>query len=320
MTDSKAASFYNPSLLLEKKDSSFSLGGSTFSSYRINSAFGSERSTAFAPSYLGSVIVGTNLVHEFFYWTTGDIKLSLAQESASENLTHDYSNSESALGYSMAFRSVPLAMQFGLKYAESQNDTLQILKDPTNNVTETIQSRSEIQSAIFLFGMSTFQRFGGYGLGFQVQPNRLKLFENKKMNSRSTRHSGTSIVDSTSDGAVQSSLPGVMIRIGHSFRTHSHEFLTDTVLNESIAGSDSYKTRQSFGYRFIGNDVWEYFCGLNRGIGKNSLSFSEDQYVSTGFSWRTRASRSAVGIYYSKNETDVLFESTGLNFSTEFTY
>ena len=320
LTDSKAASFYNPSLLKEKQDSSFSIGGTTFSSYKINSAFGDSRNTTFSPSYLGSVIVGTNLVHEFFYWTTGEIKQSLSQESAFLNVNYDYTQTDSAVGYSMAFRSVSLALQYGLQYNQGKYDVFRIEKDSVNNLTRSSQTRSLVQGANFLLGISTHQRFGGYSFGFQVQPNRLKLYQDNKMITKSTLHSGGVITDSTVETDAEQSLPGAMFRAGHSFRTQNHEFLTDTILIERASLTDAYSARQSFGYRFIASENWEYFCGFNRGIGKDSLSFSNDQYLSTGFSWRTRASRTAIGFYHSKYETEVLFESTGLNFSTEFTY
>ena len=63
--ESTAASYYNPSLLTEKKENSFSIGGYSFNVIQSEQDNLKMNSTTLSPSYVSSLQRFENFVHEF---------------------------------------------------------------------------------------------------------------------------------------------------------------------------------------------------------------------------------------------------------------
>jgi len=320
INDSKSPSVYNPSLLSQKPDSSFSIGGNSIVNNSTNSASFSGSKNFIAPSYLSSILNGESLVHEFFLYNQTNFQIN-------SKTSTDILNSDSTLdltryvsGYSMAFKSVPFAMQF-LAIYEELNYTLQSENKTNNQITSSINSKSSNKKLSSSIGLSGNFKSGIYRFGVNYQLSPMNLLENKSgLTNTYTPSSNTILKQEVLGSTTSSNAIGHVLRVGHSFLVNSHEFLFDTNFSETDKDSRNYIAYQTFGYRFLGNDQHQFLCGLSQAIAPSSKKFGKDTYISTGYSWSRGKSRSSVGLFYYNLDEDSKYQTYGINFSSEYGY
>ncbi len=322
LTESTAASAYNPSLLRDRSDNSFSLSGDTFGSSSSRSSGSELSSLNLSPNYLSSVISGNALVHEFFYLSlnAGPQK----SESKTENqLTKTDKNLTAArFGYSMAFKSIPFALQFLGRYSQQRNFGFFEANDPTlsSSTTGNIETDSRYLGASL--GISGHTRAGGYTLGYNFISRGLDLYKKSSGNFRTFTHSASGYT--VQDNAIEAERPteaGHHFAIGHSFKAGDHQFLTDTNLDEDASLTNTYEITQSFGYKMNSRAGHQILCGINHHLGPAIKYFGQSMYSSVGYSWLTRTLRSTFGLYYSSSEIrDQTSTAYGLTFGSEFQY
>lgn len=323
LSQSKASSFYNPSLLRQREEESINLGGTSLTSMhskengnRVSSAF------EFSPSYVSNIIVSETLVHELFIATTMQNQLSWSSaNSTSQSLSADAYINRLVSGYSMAFQEFPLALQVLLRYSE-----MKMTGSSYTDITDAIyvvNTRAENKNLSLGLGISTHLNFSNYSLGVNFNSRGLSVFNQSSGNVKiyaqdPSDPSKIYIHEMPSDTSLINDESKLII--GHSFRIGVHEFLTDSSFDEKPEDLDRYYFSQSFGYRYGTTQGSQFLCGLAHRFGSEISYFTQNLTISAGYSWKTRQLRSAFGIFYNKDNALADSSLVALMFGSEYSY
>jgi hypothetical protein len=322
MSDSTAASAYNPSLLRDRSDNSFSLGGNSFGSQSSRQSGSEFSSLNLSPSYLSSVLSGSALVHEFFFSSIFSGPMKSEQKQDDQRTKSDIDMTSARFGYSMAFKNIPFALQFLGRYSQRQQFGFYEATNPalSSSTTGHIETDSRYLGASL--GVSGHAHFGGYSLGFNYISRGLDLYKKESGILRTFTRTPSSY--SVLDTAIDSGRPsetGHNFSVGHEFKAGDHQFLTDTNLVEDASLTQTYTASQSFGYKMNSRAGHQFLCGINHRLGPDIKYFGQSMYSSVGYSWLTRSLRSAFGLYhYSSQINDQTLTAYGLTFASEFQY
>jgi len=324
-TRSKAASYYNPSLLRQRQDNAFSLNGNSIGS--INSK--SEGSTfssslGLAPSYLSNLVVGDALVHEFFVANTLQGLFAWQAQTDETFFDAEANINRMVSGYSMAFKSIPFAIQFLARYSEAKTFGVGESSFSAQGIYTLAKTKSEYKNLNVALGLSTHFQFDHYTLGVNFNSRGLSLYNHNKGSSKIFTHGSPTPGDFTVSEndkarATVTNEEGKLL-IGHGFKIGNHEFLTDSVFAEESGNLDRYTFTQSFGYRYGAADGHQLLCGFSHRFGADVDYFGQNFNTSVGYSWKTRALRSAIGFYYGKENTTIESSSVGIVFGSEYEY
>jgi len=327
--DSSAPSIYNPSLLSERTKDSYSLSANSFGWLNSKSDGSSASSLSLTPNYLGSVIVGTVLVHEIFLSTLAPSKATVVgdNETTTEKTHSEIQLDSTAIrfGYSMAFRSIPFALSYFAEFYQNKNFGVlntTFFNSAARSVTQLNFERTSISGGISASGHINYQN---YTLGFMYKTRPLNLLNKNKGTATSYLYTGNPapndyIVTQGNVESENSPLSAQQIIIGHSFKVGDHEFLTDSDLVEENDLTYRFKLTQSFGYRMMSSSGHQFLCGISHLINSEIKYFGQSAYYSAGYSWLTRTLRSAIGLYYYTSRLDQDVSAVGLTFGSEFNY
>ncbi len=322
ISDSMAASAYNPSLLRGRADKSFSVGANAFGSMSSRSSGSEFSSLNLTPTYLSSVISGSALVHEFFFLSLGSGPMQSETKSGFTTTKMDLNLTQARFGYSMAFKSVPLAMQFLGRYSQQKNLGFSESINSATNTTTSSHIENESRYLGASLGVSGHARFDGYSIGFNFLSRSLELYKKSSGTTRTFTSTGGALsVQDFDSTAPQPAEAGHLFSIGHEFKSGDHQFLTDTVFSENADLNNAYTLTQSFGYKMNSKAGHQFLCGINHRLGSEIKYFGQSLYSSVGYSWLTRALRSTFGLYHSNSRiNDQTSTSYGLTFGSEFQY
>ncbi len=328
LSDSTAASYYNPSLLNKKKDSSYSLAGNTLGSFSSKSENKETTSFALNPSYLGSVIDGTFLVHEFFLAniSPSKVKTILTTQTSSQLSRSEISTDQTQFlfGYSMAFRSIPFALsyfgQFNQISSVGFNETTSLI----SNARSTAATKSDLKSLGVGISVSGHTSFKGYSLGYQVRSRQVSVYKRSEALLTTFLHGGANATDytktTTDTSSEQAQELGSSFIVGHGFKFEDHEFITDSQFQEGTDLNYTYNLSQTFGYRMNSASGHQFLCGFSHKLGNDIKYFGQSAYYSVGYSWLTRANRSVIGAYVFSSKLQQDNFAAGLTFGSEFAY
>jgi hypothetical protein len=322
ITDSTSASVYNPSLLRDRTDNSFSLGGNAFGSMSSRTSGSEFSSLTLTPTYISTVLHGTSLVHEFFYTSlfSGSMDFESKDEYSTTRSSTDLMSSR--FGYSMAFKRIPFALQYLARY--SQIKTVGFMEGYIPPTASTTAAHLEGQSKYlgFSLGVSGHARFGGYSLGVNGISRGLDLYKKQDGRLKTFIFSGGALTTSETNNtstAVQET--GYQFTIGHGFSQGDHQFLTDSVFSENSDLKHAYTWNQTFGYKMNSRGGHQFLCGISHRISTDITYFGQAMYSSVGYSWLTRTQRSTFGLYHSNNRLNNQTSTTyGVAFGSEFQY
>lgn len=324
ISDSMAASYYNPSLLNSRKKNSFNLGGNTFGSFSSQNSNTNFSSLHLSPGYLSSIYVGTNLVHEIFFAPvlSGTMKMISKTEDPAFQYESKMETLQTQFGYSMAFQTVPFALQILGQYRSAESIGFSEFANPSLNVYSTSHLQSKFQAVSAAIGVSGHARFGIYSFGVNFVSRGLELYKKAEGNIKSFIYNGTTYTTSeTSSSGITMKSPGQTALIGHEFKIGDHQFLFDTKFQESSDLDNSYLATQSFGYKLNSSAQHQLMVGLNHSIGPQIKYFGQSYFTSVGYSWLSRLLRSSFGLYYSNSTIeDQKFNNYGITFSSEYRY
>lgn len=323
---SSAASYYNPSLLRQRVDNVFSLNGNTLGT--SNSRNGEQNiasSFGMAPSYLSTIIVGEDLVHELFIATTLQGQFNL-QSQLNSNNTYDAELNINRLvsGYSMAFKSIPLALQVLTRYSEVTSFGVAEFADTENNIYSVSKVKTDFKNLNLALGISSHFRFDHYTFGINFNTRGWALYNKNEGSAKTFTHGAPTpsdyvITESNSGRASVTNEEG-KLTLGHGFKVGNHELLTDTTFVEYSDNLNSYQFVQSFGYRYGTTDGHQLLCGIAHSFGPDINYFGQNFNASVGYSWMTRKLRSAIGMYYSRSNTNLESSNAGFIFGSEYEY
>lgn len=321
LTEPTAASYYNPSLLILKPTSSVSLGGNTFSNFKSN-VDGVEWSSAqLSPSYLSSVQAFDVFVHEFFLSQMYFLDTQITTQSNGGIFDYDIRTQGYYAGYSFAFKGFPMGFQFVLRVSDQK--TIGFYSNETPQTVVKSDIRGSNRKADMMLGLGAHHQFGDYTFGYRYLSRGARVYshDDGKTTSAVFNLAGNTYSKIESDFKLDSEpLAGQIVVIGHSFKAGSHEYLTDTQMEEDGSLTNSFTWIQTFGYRLNFDKQNQFLCGIAHQIGSEIKYFGQSAYYSAGYSWLTRANRSAVGLYYTSQNLDNDMRVYGVTFSSEFTY
>jgi hypothetical protein len=320
--DSTAPSRYNPSLLKNKGENSYSLGGNAFGAMSSRNSGSEFNSLNLSPTYLSNILSGDSLVHEIFF--NSIISGPLQAETKLDNqITKSEIDLVSArFGYSMAWKDFPLALQFLGRYSQRRDFSYFEAIDPIAGTTIIAQSEAEKKFLGASIGISGHARFNVYTLGFNFLSRGLDLYKRSKGRTKSfTKTTSTFTSDVTESEPTDFPEAGHYYAIGHEFRFSGHQFLFDTTFSEETGINNTYVTSQSFGYKLSSRSGTQLLLGFNHRVGPEISYFGQSMFSSIGFSWLTNSLRSALGAYfYNSKLTDQSTIAFGLTYSSEFRY
>lgn len=328
ISESTAPSYYNPSLLRHKNKDSFSFSGTTFNNFSTKTATASYSALNIAPSYLSDIHTGDSVNHELFFINlhSGNNRLTGNSDTFIYNNTPAHfvvkqSLNQDLAGYSMAFRNLPLAMQFAFQYLEVTQVGSMNSSDLASQNHTSGQLDSEFKKLDFALGLSTHIQFGLYTFAVNYLSRGIELHKSSRSENRITINlNGVYSEYTTSDGGATLSPMGQSLLIGHGFHIGAHEFLTDTSFREDGAKLNQYSITQSFGYRYQSDSQTQFFCGLNHELSPQLSYFGQRIYVATGFSWQRGGLRSALGPFFYNDNLTTQMTAYGLNFASEYRY
>jgi hypothetical protein len=323
-THSTAASYYNPSLLRQRTDNAFSINGNTVgssSSKNEDSTFSS--SLGLSPSFLSDLIVGNALVHEFFLATTLQGQFNWQVTTPNSSFDSDLSINRVVAGYSMAFKAIPFALQVLGRYSEAKSYGVEEKSDTVNNIDSVSKIKTDFKNFNVALGVSSHFRFDAYTFGVNFNTRGLSLYNKNEGSTKTFTHGPlpTDYVITESDmGRASVSNEESKLSIGNGFKVGDHEFLTDTLFLEHSDNLNHYDFIQTFGYRYGSEKSHQLLCGMGHAFGPDVKYFGQSLNGSVGYSWTTRMLRSAVGLYYSRNDTTIDATSAGVIFGSEYEY
>lgn len=321
---STAASYYNPSLLRQRKEHAFSINGNTVGSSTTKSAGSSfSSSLGLAPSFLSDLIVGEKLVHEFFLATSLQGQFNWHQSSLNSVYDADLSINRVATGYSMAFRSLPFALQVLGRYSEAKSFGVAEISDPANNVYSVSKVKTDFKNLSVALGVSSHFVSNHYTLGVNLTTRGLSLYNQSEGRTKTFKHGPLPtdyLITESDSGRTSVSNEEAKLSVGHGFKVGNHEFLTDSVFVEYSGNLNSYDFIQSFGYRYGLSEGHQILCGIGHSFGSDVSYFGQSLNTSVGYSWKTRQLRSAIGLYYSRSSASEEASSSGVIFGGEYEY
>ncbi len=331
ISDPTAASYYNPSLLRKKHYDAYGISGNTLGNYSSKSDASQYSSFSFNPSYLSTVIVGDNLVHELFILNLSPANLKFVSATTSSDSTvnseSNYDVNQFLAGYSMAFRNFPMALSYFGEYSQLKTFGFSDTTSLTGTSRSTSATRTDYRSlglGVSVSGHNTFGNTAGYTLGYHFRSRQFRIY-NKNEGSIKTYTHGSPTASDYNVSEVESSNSsietlGSLLTIGHGFKVGSHEFLTDSQFQENSQLGYKYSMTQTFGYRMNSSMGHQLLLGLNHRVGPEIKYFGQSAYYSVGYSWLTRALRSGVGAYIYSSRLDQEVFMAGLTFGSEFAY
>ncbi len=323
---STAASFYNPSLLLQRFDNAFNMGGTSIGTLSSESKGTSLNSSLqISPAYLSSLLVGTDLVHEFFLANVLQGQFDFSSIQSDLQFKGKAQIQELISGYSLAFKSIPLALQVLGRYTEFKE--YGVTEGTLSGVPGSYyvgRSEGEYKNLNLALGISTHLDFGGYSLGFNLNTRGLNIYSNKVSRIKTYTH-GTpnpddfTIKEKNQTNISASNIEGRLV-IGHGFRIGVHEFLTDTIFYEESNNLDRYNLFQTFGYRYGLFESSQWLFGVSHELGPAVHYFGHNMKLTAGYSWLTRKLRSSVGLYFGKDETTASTQNYGVVVGSQYEY
>lgn len=323
-THSTAASYYNPSLLRQRTENAFSINGNTVGSSSTKSAGSSfSSSLGLSPSFLSDLIVGDKLVHEFFLATSLQGQFNWRQSIQNSTYDADLNINRIVTGYSMAFRSFPLALQILGRYSEAKSFGVAETSDPGNNIYSVSKVKTDFKNLNVALGVSSHFTYSSYTLGVNLTTRGLSLYNGSEGSTKSFTHGPLPtdyLITESDSGRTSVSNEEGKLSIGHGFKVGNHEFLTDSVFVEYSNNLNSYDFIQSFGYRYGLAESHQVLCGVGHSFGSDVSYFGQSLNASVGYSWKTRQLRSAVGLYYSRSSANEDASSSGIIFGSEYEY
>jgi len=322
ISNTTAASVFNPSLLLQKTKNSYSLGGNSFANFSSDSDNGKWSSAKLMPNYISSLQAFDSFVHEFFIATLYSIDAQISYREGDINNNFNIQGENYFAGYSFAFRGLPLGFQIGLRSNETRSVGEQEYEDFNEVRTGFIRGNNRYLNLVVGIGGS--HQMGGYTLGYRFLSRGISIVKKQKAtgivhiyNKNSNQYSRTEQeidLDNLPTDRAQ------MIVVGHGFLTGENEFLTDTRLEEEDTLTHTYKWYQTFGYRYNPSGKYQFMCGIMHLIEKDVKYFGQAVYLSAGFSWLNNTNRSGLGAFYSQNKVKEVSQIYGVTFNSEFVY
>ncbi len=322
---STAASYYNPSLLRDRKDNSFSINGNTIGTSNTRQEESTiSSSIAISPSYLSTLIVGEDLVHELFLANTLQGQFTWQATRPNTVFDAELSINRVVSGYSMAFKSIPFALQVLTRYSEAKSFGVAENTDTVNNTSSVSKIKTEFKNLNLALGVSSHFRFDHYTLGVNFTTRGWTIYNKSEGHEKTFAHGvpnpgDYTITESSSPRSSVSNEEGKLV-IGHSFHVGNHEFLTDSVFVEPSNNLNRYDFMQSFGYRYGDPDGHQLLCGLGHSFGPDVKYFGQSINASAGYSWASGKLRSAVGLYYSRTNAEIDTSAAGFLFGSEYEY
>lgn len=321
--ESKAASYYNPSLLRYKSKNSFTLGGSTLGEYSSSTKDGTAVSGAsLTPTYLSNVFSSSSLVHELFIYNNFSGIYGIKTQTAQSDIEGTVNITNLVGGYSMAFQSIPLALQVQIRYISLK--TAALFSSLDTNLFSVGKTVSQQDYASLNLGISHHFTINKYTFGVNLKTRGLKVMSKYQSQYKGyiISNNQTSPVEyKNTEGNSGVSVTGYELSIGHGFNSDNHEFLTDTKLVEEEAYKNQYILSQSFGYRFKLSKNYQYSAGVNQQFGDKLKGLGQAIGVSTGLIMRTNSYLSSIGLGYLRDESQTsTAKSFNLIFSSEFYY
>ncbi len=322
LTDSTAPSRYNPSLLKHKGDSSYSLGGNAFGAMSSRNSGSEFNSLNLTPTYLSSIIAGDSLNHEIFFNSifSGPLQAETKQDNQITKSEIDLVSAR--FGYSMAWKSFPLALQFLGRYSQRRDFSYFEAIDPIAGTTIIAQSEAEKKFLGASLGVSGHSTFDFYTMGFNFLSRGLDLYKKSKGKTKSfTKTSSSFTTDTIESETDVFPEAGHYFAIGHEFKIPGHQFIFDTTFSEENGLNNTYVMSQSFGYKLSSRAGNQFLVGFNHRIGPEISYFGQSMYSSLGYSWLRNTLRTAIGAYlYNSKLTDQSTIAFGLTYSSEFRY
>lgn len=323
-TSSKAASYYNPSLLRQRTDNAFSLNGNSIGTISSkNEGSNLSSSMGLSPSYLSTLITGDNLVHEFFVANTLQGLFSWQLKDGANTMDAQADINRVISGYSMAFKSIPFAIQFLARYTEVNTFGVSESLLPAQDIYSVSKSTTEYKNLNLALGLSTHLQIGHYTLGINFNSRGLSLLNQNKGAAKTYTHGippGDFVIsEDFSPRSTVSNEEGKLL-IGHGFQVGRHEFLTDSAFREVSGDLDRYNFTQSFGYRYGDENGHQLLCGLSHRFGNDVSYFGQNFNTSVGYTWKARTLRSAIGMYYGKESATIESATFGVLFGSEIEY
>jgi hypothetical protein len=330
LSDPTAPSYYNPSLLSNKKKDSYSLSGNTFGSIYSKSDNSELTSLTLNPGYLSTILVGEGLVHEIFIINTSPSKLKIVENRDSPDsitrIEKTRDQTQFLFGYSMAFRSVPFALSYFGQFTQVNTVGFTEQTSLTNNQRSTTYTKGDLRALGTGLSVSGHTTLKNYSFGYSLRTRQLSLYKKDEETSSRFVHGGTSPTDyERIDSSYENSNPesisnGASLILGHDFQIGDHEFTTDSQFQETSELSNKFKLNQTFGYRMNSNFGHQILCGISHELGPQVKYFGQSVYYSVGYSWLKNSLRTVLGsyLYTSKISQDVF--AVGLTFGSEFSY
>ena len=321
LIESTAASYYNPSLLVLKPTSSVSLGGNTFSSFKSNIGGAELNSAQLAPSYLSAVQSFDVFVQEFFLSQTYLLDSQVTILSGGGLADYNIRNQGYYAGYSFAFKGFPMGFQLVVNVRDQKTIGFYTLENSQYVLGSDI--RGSTRKADLMIGLGAHHQFGGYTFGYRYLSRGARVYDKVEGKTTNSVYDLVGNKYYKSETQFQEAGPqaiGQVLTFGHSFQAGSHEFLTDSIFSEDSSLTQSFEWTQSFGYRLNFDKQNQFLCGVAHQIGSEIKYFGQSAYYSAGYSWLTRANRSALGLYYTSQNLDNDIRVYGVTFSSEFTY
>jgi hypothetical protein len=322
---STAASYYNPSLLKDRKDNAFSINGNTLGTSNTRDGDTTiSSSLAVSPSYLSTIIVGEDLVHELFLATTWQGQFNWQIHRSDTVYDSEININRVISGYSMAFRSIPLALQVLARYSETKSFGISESSGPGAGVYSVSKIQTEYKNLNLALGVSSHFRFDHYTLGISFNTRGWTAYNQAEGSSKTFTHGlpnpgDYTVTENSSPRSIVSNEEGKLV-IGHGFHIGNHEFLTDSVFLEPSNNLNRYDFKQTFGYRYGVADDHQLLCGVGHSFGSDAQYFGQSINVSAGYSWVSGKLRSAIGLYYSRAKADIETSAGGFLFGSEYEY
>lgn len=328
LTDSSAPSYYNPSLLVLKDQKSRSISGNTFSRFVTENSTEKTSSISFYPTYLSNIFMSDSLAHEIFVINLTPTRLQTLRSSEEATFRENYEATQDKNvingGYSMAFKSFPLALSFFGQFTQIKEFGFRDFTSLNSDLRNNSVNRGELSRLAAGFSVSGHTRFEAYTLGYNIKMRPFTLLTYNKLKTTSYIRGETLPTDyrvSESESHVNyTDEDATTMLIGHSFRAGDHEFITDTILTEKTVEDRAYKISQSFGYRMTDSSGHQFLTGLSHRIDRDVKYLGQDLYASVGYSWNNRANRTTFGLYYYKSDLNNKISAAGISFGSEFNY
>lgn len=328
LTDSSAPSYYNPSLLILKDQKSRSISGNTFSRFASESSAEKTSAISFYPTYLSTIFMSDSLAHEIFVINLTPTRLQTLRAVEESTFRENYEATQDKNvingGYSMAFKSFPLALSFFAQFTQIKEFGFKDFTSLNSDLRNNSVNRGELYRLASGISVSGHSRFESYTFGYNLKLRPFTLLTYNKLKTTSYIRGETAPTDyrvSESESTVNfTDEDKTSMLLGHSFRAGDHEFITDTILTEKTAENRAYKISQSFGYRLSDSSGHQFLTGLSHRIDNDIKYLGQDLYASVGYSWNNRANRTTFGLYYFRSDLNNKVSAAGLTFGSEFNY